>query len=425
MPYYFFIYSALYYIATPVLLLRMLLRSRHNKEYRRRLNERFGIFDAPPQSGGIHFHLVSVGETMAALDIVKHYLEHSPDTPIYITSTTPTGSAEVRKNLGDRVFNIYLPFDLPDAMVRFYKKLRPRVSIMMETELWPNMLWAAEKVGCKAVVMNARLSQRSAISYDRVGKITQFMMNKLVAIAAQNDESAERFVGLGFPSDNIITTGNVKYDVVPAQDIHAKANVVRQALGEQRPVWLAGSTHIGEDEIIFAAHKIIKESYPDALLMVAPRHPERFDNVAALAVDLEFNTVRRSLAEPVEPSTDVYICDSLGELQMLYGAADVCFIGGSLINVGGHNPIEAIVMGCPVISGPKVFNFDAVYRSLDDSKAVIFAPEARDIADHVVQLLGSQDESKSLADRALNEVKKHQGARARTIEFLDHYMLSS
>ena len=357
MPFVVVIYSSIYYVFMPVLILRLFLRSRKNSDYRRRLLERFGYVPFRVKSGGIHFHLVSVGETLAAVPVIEHFLDvfEKQQIPLIITSTTPTGSAEVVKRWGTRVHHCYLPFDTPGAIRRFYATLSPKATILMETELWPNVLHAAQRRGIKTILMNARLSARSAEGYRKLPSITRFMLDRVGLLICQNEASAKRFVELGMDDKRVSVSGNLKYDYVPEPEDIKKALALRSKLGESRPVWIAASTHSGEDEILIAAHKRVLQKIPDALMLLVPRHLDRFDQVAQLIIDAQLYLVRRTSREIPDPAHQIYLGDTLGELQMLYGVADVCFIGGSLVDRGGHNPIEAAVLGKPILTGSAFF----------------------------------------------------------------------
>ena len=411
-------YTLLYYLLLPFIVLRLLWRSRLNPGYRKRLLERFGVFAPRINSGGIHFHLVSVGETLAALPLVEHYLDHHPHISVYITSTTPTGSAEVQKRLGTRVVHQYLPFDLPDCMHRFYKLYQPRISILMETELWPQLMRTASARGCYIVLVNARLSKKSALGYSKVGRLTRYMLTKIDVLGCADEASAVRFKALGAIPNNVAITGNLKFDFTPTQDMFAKAGQLRQKLGETRQIWIAGSTHEGEDEIILDAHRQLQLTYPDAILLIAPRHPERFDSVAKLIQSEGFLMQRLSRGLSGDDFS-VLLCDTLGELQMLYGIADAAFVGGSLVNVGGHNPIEPIAMRCPVISGSTYYNFTAVYENLIASKGVVIAKDANAISVQLKQLIGSSEVRNMQITAASTEIEKHQGSLNKTINLID------
>ncbi len=415
-------YTIIYYLFLPIIILRLVWRSRLNPNYRKRMLERFCFVKQPVSQGGIHFHLVSVGETLGALPLVEHYLKHHPEISIYITSTTPTGSSEVQKRLGDRVIHQYLPFDLPDCMHRFYKVYKPKITVLMETELWPQLMRTASLRNCRIVLINARLSKKSALGYSKVGRLTRYMLSKVDTLGSADGESAIRFKVLGANKENIFVTGNLKLDFAPQMDFVEKAKDLRLNLGEKRPVWIAGSTHEGEDEIIIEAHKQLKLTYPDALLLLVPRHPERCDSIDKLIEAEGLRLVRRSHNTAVDSGTSILVCDTLGELQMLYGAADAAFVGGSLVNVGGHNPIEPIVMDCPVITGPTYFNFKVIYENLIRCKGAVVCENAIEIAICIKQLIGSEDMRNQQIKAAANEIKKHQGALQKTIELIDKYL---
>ncbi|MEP6221516.1 lipid IV(A) 3-deoxy-D-manno-octulosonic acid transferase, partial [Marinobacter sp.] len=361
-----FFYSLFFRIALPFVLLRLWWIGRTNPEAFVRWQERLGYveaFDEPV----IWVHAVSVGETIAAAPLVKALLRRNPDIPILMTAMTPTGSARARALFGDRVHYAFSPYDTPGAVRRFVGRVRPRALVIMETELWPNMIALSRQREVPIFLINARLSSRSARGYERVASLVRPLLRSISWIAAQAEEDAGRFLRIGATPESVSVTGSIKFDVEVSDEVRAESSGLRAALGADRPVWIAASTHDGEDRQILEAHQQILEHFPNALLMIVPRHPERFDDVARLIDAMGLSLVRRSQSGSDgggKVGSEVYLGDTMGELLMLYGASDVAFVGGSLIERGGHNPLEPAAWGIPVVSGPHIFNFETIYDRL-------------------------------------------------------------
>jgi len=301
-----FLYSLLVHLLLPLVLLRLLWRGLRAPEYRRRWRERFGM-GIPAQSGGLWVHAVSVGETLAAAALVDAWRAAHPGEPVFVSTMTPTGSARVRAIWGVTVGHAYAPYDLPWAWLLFLRRVRPRVLVIMETELWPNMLAAARAHGIPVVLANARLSERSARGYGRAGWLTRPMLQNLALIAAQDQATASRFQALGVPASRVSVTGSIKFDITPPPDLHDRALALRAAWQlEGRPVLVAASTHEGEDGVLLAAFAGLRQRHPSALLILVPRHPERFDSVARQVVEQGLSLKRRSRQEAVVPDTAVF-----------------------------------------------------------------------------------------------------------------------
>ncbi|MCB1774580.1 MAG: lipid IV(A) 3-deoxy-D-manno-octulosonic acid transferase [Gammaproteobacteria bacterium] len=375
------LYTVLLTVLTPIVVLRLLLRSLRAPAYRRRLAERFGFFPRPSRWGGIWIHAVSVGEVQAIVPLVRELLAKHPRVPIMLTTTTPTGSERVREQFGTQVDHVYFPYDLPWSLSEFIRRVRPRVLLMVETEIWPNLLFDCRRHGIYTVLANARLSERSARGYARLGAFTRETFGRIDCVAAQAEADAERFRRLGVAADRVSVTGSVKFDMRIPASLAERVEVLRREWSG-RPVWIAGSTHEGEDELVLFAHLKVMRQFPDALLLLVPRHPERFDRVASLCKREQLRMARRSRPGDLSADTQVYVCDTMGELPALLGSADVAFIGGSLVRTGGHNMLEASAQGVAVCFGPHVFNFAAI------SALLLAEGAARQVADEAA--LGAQ-----------------------------------
>ncbi|MEJ6655680.1 MAG: lipid IV(A) 3-deoxy-D-manno-octulosonic acid transferase, partial [Pseudomonas sp.] len=358
-----FLYSLIFTLCLPLILARLLYRAWSAPAYARRWRERFAL-GGDLRADGIWVHAVSVGESIAAAPMVRELRKRHPQLPITITCMTPTGSEQIRKLFGDEVGHAYLPYDLPWLQRRIIRRLQPRIAIIMETELWPNLVAECGRADVPVVLANARLSERSARGYQRVSGLVRPMFSALDWVAVQTAAEAERFLALGVRQTAMTVTGSIKFDLKPGVELLATAAQWRAQWGE-RPVWIAASTHSGEDEIVLAAHRQVLQQHSDALLILVPRHPERFDAVARQIEGAGLSMVRRSAGNMPTPSDQVLLGDTMGELMQFYACADVAFVGGSLIPGGGHNYLEPAALGLPVLSGPHRFYFAEISGLLE------------------------------------------------------------
>jgi 3-deoxy-D-manno-octulosonic-acid transferase len=416
------LYSGLLYLLLPLALLRLYWRGRRDPGHRRRWRERLG-FVSPLPPGSLWIHAVSVGEVRAALPLIRTLLDRYPKRPLLVTTTTLTGSRQVREALGEQVQHIYAPYDLPGVVRRFLQQTQPQLAIIMETELWPNVLRQCAEAGIPVLVANARLSERSARGYARIRRLTASMLQDITLIAAQTEADAERFRTLGAP--RVEVTGNLKYDLkVPDTLLEQGRRLRREQFGEHRPVWIAASTHADEDEQILQAFARVHTGWPDLLLVLTPRHPERFDRVAALCRQQGFNVVRRSEQQPCTLNTAVFLGDSMGELLLFYAAADLAFVGGSLVPTGGHNVLEPALLGLPVLFGPHMFNFTEAGEHLLEATAAWEVMDAQELAVTVDWLLAEPQKSRDAGQRGRQAVECHRGALAALLARIDAYMIN-
>lgn len=415
------IYSLLFYLATPLVWLRLLWRARKQPEYLRHLDERYAFYPrgSEPASPLIWLHAVSVGETRAAEPLIEALLRDYPAHRILLTHMTPTGratGADFLRRHPDRLLQAYLPYDLPDACGRFFRHFRPSLGLLMETELWPNLIAQARRHGTPIALINARLSARSARGYSKLSGLIRPAVTALNAVAAQTPADAERLTQLG--AQHIAVCGNLKFDVTPAEDKLSLGKTWKAALGP-RPVLLAASTREGEEALLLdalAAHAA--KTLPNLLLLLVPRHPQRFNEIATLLTERGLSFCRRSENALPDSSTQVWLGDSMGEMAAWYAAADLAIIGGSLLPFGGQNLIEAAACGCPVLVGPHTFNFtqaaaDAVAcgaaRRVEDFDAAIAATG---------ELLGSRSDLETMRAAATAFSQEHRGATQRTLELI-------
>ena len=382
-----YIYSLITYLLLPFVVLKLCWSSLRNPDYRRRWPERFGFIAGNHDRPVIWVHAVSVGEVQAAVPLINRLLDRYPDHEIVITTMTPTGARTVQQRFGQAVTHYYLPYDIAWAVRRFLHRLRPAILIIMETEIWPNLFYYARRQAVPVVLVNARMSSRSAAGYARFPSLTRSTLNQINLVAAQGREDARRLIALGSNPDSTVVTGNLKFDIKLPHSIREQAEVLRRGLSVNRPVWIAASTHEGEEKLVLDAFSTVLETVPDCLLLIAPRHPERFDRVADLCQRRGHRVVRRSESDPVGADTAIYLIDTLGELPVCYAAADIAFVGGSLVPVGGHNMLEAASLGVPILTGPHFFNFMEITEVLRDAGAAWVVSGSGALARHVLMLI--------------------------------------
>ncbi len=406
------LYTLLWYLLLPVLFARLGWRGRRAPDYRRRWGERLALGLRPLRlHASVWIHAVSVGEVLAAAPLIRMLLERYPATPLVITTTTPTGSERVRALFGDRVTHAYCPWDLPDALGRFHRAFNPRLVLVMETELWPNLVASAYKRAVPVLLVNGRLSLSSYLGYARLPALTEPMMGALARVLSQTEDEAARFRHLG--ADAVEVTGNIKFDLSLSDTLRDQAAGLRSSFG-QRPVWIAASTHEGEDQAVLEAHGWIRQTRPDALLVLVPRHPERFDDVSALIQEYGFGCVRRSTGADTG-NAGVFLADTMGELLMLLGTADAAFVGGSLVPVGGHNLLEPAAWRLPVLSGPHWHNFEHVARLLEHAGALTSVSNAEELGRSITGLLCNEAERERQGAAGAAVVAEHRGALQRVV----------
>lgn len=409
------LYSLLMVLLTPAFLVRLLLRSRRSVAYRARWNERFGFYRGQPRRQSIWFHTVSVGEAEAAFPLIQAVQQALPDVPLLVTTTTPTGSARVRVFLGDTVQHVYVPYDAPGPVRRFFRHFQPMLAVIMETEIWPNLLHYADASGVPVVLVNARLSEKSAQGYARAGALTRHALSHITRLCAQGKATAERFESLGMDPTRIEVSGNIKFDMALPEELLQQAADIRRDWFGQRPVFLAASTHEGEDESVLTVFSQLRDKLPEALLVLVPRHPERAEKVSGLCADAGFRVLRRSSQDTDCHDVDVFLLDTIGELRLFYATADVAYVGGSLVPTGGHNMLEPAALGVAVVFGPHVFNFPEVSALLLEAEAAHQVPDEQSLAAVVTNLMTDAAERQELGERGRQFVAQNRGALARVL----------
>jgi 3-deoxy-D-manno-octulosonic-acid transferase len=417
------VYQLMLLLAWPWVQLRLRWRARREPEYGVRVGERFGRVPESIPRGSIWFHTVSAGETIAAAPLIADLAAAFPAQPILVTTMTPTGSAQVLARLGRRVHHCYAPYDFPWAVRRFYDRVEPRLLVLMETELWPNLISQASTRGVPALLVNARLSARSARGYRRLGRLARDMLGRLRYVACQYPDHAQRFVELGVPEERVLTHGSVKFDVVLPEDHAERVDVLRTRWGLQgAPVWIAGSTHEGEEAMVLTAHRWLTAQQPGVRLILVPRHPSRADGVADLCRRHGFSVARLSQPAPGDDRADVLLGDSMGELLYLYGLADAAFVGGSFADIGGHNPIEPAVCGKPVLMGPVTHNFADVVAAFRAAGCLQIVADAGGLGRALARLLEDPAGCAGLGERAREVVAGERGATERLRDLLTREM---
>lgn len=415
------LYTALFYLGLPLVAIRLWLRSRKAPAYAKRIGERFSYGMPPLQPGGIWVHAVSVGESIAAAPMIRALLQRYPQLPITVTCMTPTGSERIQALFANepRIQHCYLPYDLPCAAARFLDHAKPKLAVIMETELWPNHIHQCAKRGIPVALANGRLSERSARGYGRFSKLTAPMLAEMSFFAVQTEAEAQRFRDLGARPQTVEVTGSIKFDLTIDPQLLQRAHELRgqwQAL--ERPVWIAASTHEGEDEVVLDAHRRLLANYPNALLILVPRHPERFNSVFELCQREGLATVRRSTGANVEADTSVLLGDTMGELLFLYALADSAFVGGSLVPNGGHNLLEPAALAKPVLSGPHLFNFLDIAAQLREAGALAELDDAEGLAVEVQRLFELPRDAQRMAEAGLAVMRRNQGALQRLLDGL-------
>jgi 3-deoxy-D-manno-octulosonic-acid transferase len=424
------LYTLLFHLGLPLVAGRLAWRAWRAPAYSRRIGERFALGLPTLRPGGIWLHAVSVGESIAAAPLVRELLARYPQLPITISCMTPTGSERIQALFGgpeyaDRVQHCYLPYDLPWAAARFLDRVQPRLAVIMETELWPNHIHQCARRGIPVALANARLSERSARGYARFAKLTAPMLAELSLVAVQTAAEAERFRSLGARPECVEVTGSIKFDLRIDPELLDRAAALRgQWQAESRPVWIAASTHAGEDEIVLAAHRQLLKLNPDALLILVPRHPERFGSVFELCQRQGFSTQRRSSGAPLAAGDQVLLGDTMGELLFLYALADLAFVGGSLVANGGHNLLEPAALGKPVLSGPHLFNFLEIAAQLREAGGLREVADADDLAQQIEQLWRAPEAAQAMREAGLAVMQRNQGALARLLAGLERLVKS-
>lgn len=403
------LYSLIFIAALPLILLRLRWRARKAPAYKERIAERFGLGRTLHDNKVIWVHAVSVGEVQAARPLIARLQQFYPQHTILVTTMTPTGAERVA-DLKGNVQHRYVPYDSPGCIKRFLYRVRPKVLVVMETEIWPNMLHYCRKQRIPTLLVNARMSERSARGYARFPSLVAEALGNYTQIAVQNAADEERLVMLGADPAKTHVTGSLKFDFQPPGELANEAGALRKQWGVLRKVWIAASTHKGEDEKILEAFSLIRERMPEILLVLVPRHPERFDQVVELCQGRSLNVVRRSEQRECDIRTDVFVGDTMGELMLFFAASDIAFVGGSLVETGGHNLLEPASLGLPVLTGPHMFNFSDIHQLLLHGEASIEVESPAHLAREILALFKDDALRESMGNNGRQLVEQNRGA---------------
>jgi len=415
------LYSLLIVLATPLVLLYFALRGLRDRSWLGRWRERFGFIPAAVRKQGIWVHAASVGEFNAASPLIRALLKKHPEIPLTVTTFTPTGSARVRRELADKVAHFYIPIDLPGTVGRFLKRLQPRLVVVMETEIWPNLYLQSRRSNIPLLIANARLSQRSVRRFQRVPGFAGEVIRSAAWIGAQSNGDAERFASCGARQQPEIT-GNLKFDLNVAASLDEKAEALRSRWGRDKPVIVAGSTHEADENVVIPAFAGLLKHFPDALLILVPRYPERFTRATQLAKTAGLRTELRSDGEACTPQAQCFVIDTIGELMIYYACADVAFVGGSFGDQGGHNPLEPAALGKPVLLGPNMENASEITAQLVDCKAAMRMVDQGDFIRSVRQVLSDGVLRDRMGQAGRSLVQQNRGALELTLKAIDSFL---
>lgn len=411
-------YSALLYLLIPVTLYHLVWRGFRQPAYFQRWNERYAAYAKPQPTGVIWVHAVSVGEVNAVAPLVDALLRKYPQRTVLMTCVTPTGSERIRARWGDAVAHVYLPYDLPGMVQRFLQRHRPCIALIVETELWPNLLFGCREQQVPAYIVNGRLSARSLRGYRVLRPLLARALRTLRNVAAQSTEDGRRFVRLGAPREAIVVTGNLKHEIPPDPGAPAFARVLRASAGA-RLTWIAASTHPDEEAAVLRMHARLRQRWPELLLLWAPRHPERFRAVAQQAVAAGWRVATRQLTRLPDAHDAIFVIDTLGELMRFYACAQVAFVGGSLQPVGGHNLLEPAAMGCAIVTGPHLHNFAEIARQLHAGQALRIGNDEQAVTDALAELLADAPLRLRMGEAGLRLVEAGRGALQRTLALIE------
>ena len=418
-----FIYTGLFYLLVPFVLLRLYWRGFKAPEYRKRWKERLAFYPAIKYPKDVIWvHAVSVGEAEAVFPLIKLLQNKYKSADFLVTTTTPTGSKRVQSVLGDSVSHVYLPYDLPCVISRFLKIFQPKIALFMEKEIWPNLYGQCSGGNIPIIIINARLSAQSAEGYKKIPALVKPALSNLAWIATQTKEDRNRFIEIGAVDNRISVEGNLKFDQKIESDLFRQAYELKNQLFVGRFVLIVASTHVGEEAVFVELYSKLKRRIPEILLMIVPRHPERFIAVQTLAENNQLKTRLRSQNDLCPADTDVYLIDTMGELKLFYGTADICFVGGSLVPVGGHNILEPALMNIPIMFGPHMHNFKAIAENMLALDAVIQCENAGAVFVSVMALYNNPEIKVRMVNKSKEFVKDNLGAIERVAGLVDRFL---
>ena len=388
-----------------------------------RWQERFGFIKWEKQNKPVLWiHAVSVGEVNAAKPVISSLLDQYSNYQILVTTVTPTGAYTIKQHFGEDIRHLYLPYDLPFSVKRFLHLIKPSILITMETEIWPNLYQSCHVAGIPVLIVNARLSEKSSKGYRLVSGLMKQTLSKVDIIAAQTDIDAERFISFGADKNKVIVAGNLKFDITIPHSVTEQAESLKRYFSINRPIWIAASTQEGEEEIILKAHQAILKNYFDAILILAPRHPERVDKVVSLCDAAKLKYIRRTESRSFSSEYSVYILDTLGEMQLHYAASQIAFVGGSLVNTGGQNMMEPASLGLPVISGQYTYNFTEVTQLLTENDALVVVYNAEGLAKEICAMLSDANHRHNMGEKGRKVIEENKGNLKRLMKVIEPYL---
>ena len=412
------VYNLLTYLLLLPYAAYWVVRALLNKSYRHKIGQRFGA-SYPQLQRCIWVHAVSVGEVVAAGPLVRSLRRLYPQIPLLVTTVTPTGAARVKALFGDDVHHAYIPFEMPVAINNYFAAVNPSIALILETEIWPNLYHGCGVRKIPLVLVSARISPKSVDSYRKLLPLFKETLSHGIVIAAQSKADAERFLSLGASPQRTRVTGNIKFDIEIPKGLAERGGDLRQDLFPNRPVWIAASTHDKEEGMILEAHQQLLSRHSDLLLILVPRHPDRFPAVLDLVAKTGFSVVSRTEQRPCEPDTQVFFGDTMGEVTLFYAASDLAFVGGSLVPIGGHNLLEPAALGVPIITGPHVFNAQEIADSFMDNAACRMVADTAELVTTVSELLENTDKARELGTNGLNILNNSRGALKRLLDVID------
>jgi len=414
-----FAYAVLTYLLLPVYACYWFIRGITNRSYWDRFGQRFGKGYPKLPAGSIWVHAVSVGEVQASVPLIRALMDRFPNRHLLITTVTPTGAARVRLLFGDTVEHCYIPFETPNAVTTFFNDVNPWIALVMETEIWPNLYHECGRRGIPLVLVSARISPKSVKNYRKFLPLFRETLSHGIVIAAQSEADAERFRSLGAAPERTWVTGNIKFDIELPKDLEQNGRELRRDNFEGRPVWVAASTHDKEEEQVLHAHRIVRKRFPNALLILVPRHPERFSAVRSYLHKGGYQFMSRTDGLPCTSDIEVFLGDTMGEVPLFYAASDVAFVGGTLVPVGGHNLLEPAALGKPVVTGPNLFNTQDIANMFEKLGASVTVNNAGQLGSAVADLFDDRATAADIGDRGRQIVQQNRGSLARLLELLE------
>ncbi len=415
------LYNLIIFLLLPAYAAYWLGKAVINRRYRPQIGQRFGL-GYPKLEQSIWVHAVSVGEVVAAAPLVRALARRYPDNPLIVTTITPTGASRVRALFGNTVHHAYIPFELPLAVGNLFESIDPKMAIIIETEIWPNLYYGCGKRDIPLVLASARISPRSVRNYSRLLPLFRETLSHGIVIAAQSDSDARRFLALGAAPERTRVTGNIKFDIELPPDLVERGRELREEMFGERSVWIAASTHDGEESIVLDVHERVRAAHPDLLLVLVPRHPERFPTVRESLEKAGVLFVSRTENRSCSADTSDLLVDTMGEVPLFYAASDVAFVGGSLVPIGGHNLLEPAALGLPIITGPHMFNAQEIADQFVSRDACVMVEDEDGLEAALMSLLGDPEAANWLGERGREFLKTNRGALWRLLELVDPLM---